>query len=284
MGKHLRRIAVDGWPCTLEAMMQNQPDALANSKQRLCSSTENDAKVISDPLAILIVEDESLARVAVRAVLLRMGFRVLEAESGEKGLEIFNQAHPCGVVLDIMLPGMNGFEVCTQMRASAPGTAIIMLTAMGQDADKIKGLDLGADDYIVKPFNPDELVARIKAVLRRSQNAPLGSEVLRTGEFRIEWPFMKCFKRDRELDLTPREITLLTTFMQNPGKTLSREELSERIWSKIHFGSEKGLDVIVHKLREKIEDDPSRPVYLRTVWGTGYIWICPSGGSGVNPA
>jgi DNA-binding response OmpR family regulator len=227
---------------------------------------------LPEAVRVLVVEDENLVRRNLRAILQRSGFSVLEAETGEQGLDCLEAAHPAVVLLDIMLPGIDGFETCRRMRTLDSETAILMLTAKNQDVDKVRGLEAGADDYIVKPFNPEELVARIKAVLRRSGGQVARGNSLRSGPFRLELPVRKCFKHEREIELTPKELALLTILFQNPDKTLSRAELCRGVWGERHFGSDNALDVYVRKLREKLEDDPSRPVHLKTAWGLGYVW------------
>ena len=227
---------------------------------------------ITEALDILIVEDENLARRNLRAVLQRAGYRVIEAETGEQGIELFQENHPAVVLLDIMLPGIDGFEACRRMRKIDAEPAILMLTAKTQDVDKIRGLETGADDYIVKPFNPEELLARIKAVLRRCTHQSLRGSILNSGPFVMDIASRRLFKEEREIELTPKETALLTIFLQNPGRTLDREELRKRIWGEKHFGSDNALDVYVRKLREKIENDPSHPEHLKTAWGKGYIW------------
>lgn len=227
---------------------------------------------VSERHSVLVVEDENLVRRSLRTVLNRSGFSVLEAETGEKGIDIFRNTRPLAVVLDIMLPGMDGFEVCRQMRGIDAKVAILFLTAKNQDVDKIRGLETGADDYVVKPYNPDELVARLRAVLRRSNDQPFQSDMVCSGLFRLDLRKRKCFKGNSEIDLTPKETALLTVFLQNPGRILNRNELRQGVWGREHFGSGKGLDVYVRKLREKIENDPSNPAHLKTAWGIGYIW------------
>lgn len=234
----------------------------------------------SDPTAdspvavpcVLVVEDEPLARISIRATLQKAGFLVIEAESGEQALGLFDQGPaPDVVILDIGLPGLDGFEVCQAMRKKRADVAILMLTARADPADKINGLTLGADDYLVKPFNPGELVARIRAVLRRSAHQAPSKEPLVHGELRLEPRSQKAFKRGVDANLSPREFALLAALLRHPGQVMSREKLAAEVWGPAHQGNARALDVFVCKLRDKIEDDPDHPAYVRTAWGAGYI-------------
>ncbi len=221
---------------------------------------------------VLVVEDEPLARLSIRAALLKDGFKVLEAESGEEALGLFDRSpSPDVVILDIGLPGLNGFEVCQKIREKREDTAILMLTARADPADKITGLTLGADDYLVKPFNPGELVARIRAVLRRSAQRSPSLEPLVFGELCLEFQSQKVFKGGVDVNLSPREFALLAALLRHPGQVMSREQLGKEVWGTTQRGNARALDVFVCKLREKIEDDPARPHYVRTAWGAGYV-------------
>ncbi len=223
-------------------------------------------------LWVLVVEDEPLARLSIRVALLKDGFRVIEAESGEEALGLFNQSpSPDVVILDIGLPGLNGFEVCQKIREKREDTAILMLTARADPVDKITGLTLGADDYLVKPFIPGELVARIRAVLRRSAQRTPSVEPLVFGELCLDFQSQKAFKGGLDVNLSPREFSLLAALLRHPGQVLSREQLGKEVWGTAQRGNARALDVFVCKLREKIEDDPSRPHYVRTSWGAGYV-------------
>lgn len=228
---------------------------------------------VPGPTKILVVDGDSLARKGLNTLLCQSGFESLEAESGEEGIEMLRTGHPGAVVLGTMLPGMNGFDVCRQMRQIDAATAILFLTAEDQEMDKLRGFEAGADDYLVKPFNPDELVARLRAVLRRCNGRPRQEMVLGSGPIRLEIQTNRYFRDGSELDLTPKESAFLGFFLKNPGRILDRMTLRQGIWGKNHFGSGKELDVYIRKLREKVEVEPSFPVHLRTVWGVGYIWI-----------
>lgn len=220
---------------------------------------------------ILIVEDEESIRGFLKINLKRNGFEVIEVDNGEEALEIVYEEKPAMVILDVMLPGIDGFEVCKRIREDEAKIGIIMLTAKGQDMDKIIGLEYGADDYIVKPFNPMELLLRIKAILRR-----IGSDeekqVIKQGEFTIDIYGKKVFKGDKEIDLTPKEYALIKLFVENPKKAFSRDELLDLVWGENYFADSKIIDVNIRRLRSKIEDISSKQGYIETIWGFGYRW------------
>jgi len=220
---------------------------------------------------ILVVEDEESIRRFIVINLKRNGFEVMEMVSGEEALAKAEE-RPELVVLDVTLPGMNGFEVCRLLRQKYPDTAIIMLTARGQDTDKVLGLELGADDYVIKPFNPLELTARIRAVLRRIKKAAPEDEQILSGPFRADQKGHRVFKNGEELELTPREFDLLMLFMKNPGRAFSRDDILNAVWGRDYIGDPKTVDVHVRRLREKIEDFPARSGHIETVWGMGYRW------------
>lgn len=219
---------------------------------------------------VLVVEDEALARTKIIKSLVKNHFRVIEAHTGEQAMERFEGAIDL-VVLDILLPGLDGFEVCRRMRARTLNTPIIMLTTLGEIKDRLRGLDLGADDYMVKPFYPQELVARVRAVLRRSRDAAAKSVMLEFRDLKIDFHAQKCFKNGHDLDLTPKEFQLLDELCANRGTAVSRQALLNRIRGENRFGSDKSLDVYIGRLRQKIEDDPEEPTLIRTVRGFGYL-------------
>ncbi len=226
---------------------------------------------VTRPCTVLIVEDDLIARKFIRTSLQKAGCRVLEAGSGEEALELFDRHAPQVALLDLGLPGMDGLEVCRNLRERREDMAILILTGRSEDSDKVSGLNLGADDYLVKPFGPDVLVARINAVLRRCRRQHQTQNVLTLGDLRLEFRTMKVFKGDKVVDLTRREFALLAAFLKHPGEVLSRDQLRDEVWGENHHGSAKGLDVFVCKLREKLEDDPANPRYFRTAWGVGFV-------------
>ncbi|MBU3161313.1 response regulator transcription factor [Clostridium frigoris] len=223
---------------------------------------------------VLIVEDEESIRGFIKINFQRNNFLVIEAVSGEEGLEKVHQEKPDLIILDITLPGMDGFKTCELLRNDFPNLGIIMLTARGQDMDKIMGLEYGADDYMVKPFNPLELIARANSLLRRINHSSedKNPEKLISGCFTIDTVSMKVYKTKQLLDLTPKEYLILKTFMENEEKAFSRDDLLNLVWNYEYFGDSKIVDVNIRRLREKIENAPSKPEYIETVWGVGYRW------------
>ena len=224
---------------------------------------------------VLVLEDETNIRSFVVINLKRAGYDTIEAGTGEEALALIQKNPDVQVaLLDIMLPGeMDGFEVCRRIRAGNAQMGIIMLTARTQEMDKVSGLMTGADDYVTKPFSPAELTARIDALYRRTG----GEEAADTGE--ISQPPFLLNTRNRTLEksgqrvkLTQVEYSIIKLFMDNPGKALSREEILDSVWGLDYFGELKIVDVNIRRLRIKIEDDPTNPVYITTVWGYGYKW------------
>ncbi|GAA0786809.1 response regulator transcription factor [Hathewaya limosa] len=224
---------------------------------------------------VLIVEDEANIRSFVKIFLKNNGFNVFECERGEDALKIVTLEKPNIVILDVMLPGIDGFKVCEELRKQNKNIGIIMLTARGQDNDKIEGFETGADDYMVKPFNPKELLLRIKSLLRRvsEENKEQEDACIISEPFKLDIYAQKLFKNDTEIDMTPREFLLMKTFMENPGKAFSREELLSTVWGWDFYGESKIVDVNMRRLRTKIEDNPSEPKFIETVWGKGYRWV-----------
>ena len=215
---------------------------------------------------VLAVDDEAKIREAVSDYLTHKGIRVLTAENGQQALEIFAADQPDLIVLDLMLPDIPGEEVCRRIRR-ASSVPIIMLTAKSQEEDMLRGLDLGADDYIKKPFSLKELHARIRTVLRRT--APTGDQVA-FGELTADLAQMKLRKNDHEIQLTASEWKLLTVFLQNTGRVLSREQLIERAFGADFESYDRAIDTHIKNLRRKIEGDPHSPEYIKTVHGLGY--------------
>ena len=223
---------------------------------------------------VLVLEDEENIRSFVVINLKRAGYETIEAATGEEALARIKEDPGIRVaLLDIMLPGIDGFEVCRRIRAMDSKIGVIMLTARTQEMDKVTGLMTGADDYVTKPFSPAELTARIDALYRRTG----GGDPIDTGE--ISQPPFLLNTRNRTLEkngqrvkLTQVEYGIVKLFMENPGKALSREEILDAVWGKDYFGELKIVDVNIRRLRIKIEDNPTKPTYVNTVWGYGYKW------------
>jgi DNA-binding response OmpR family regulator len=231
----------------------------------------NPSAAIAHACTVLVVEDDPRARKYIRLTLQKAGCSVVETSSGEEALDLFDRHRTQVALLDVGLPGMDGFELCTELRKRSEDTAILILTGRGEDSDKVFGLDLGADDYLVKPFGPEVLVARINAVLRRCRSRSSASDTLTLGDIRLEFHTLKVFKGAAEVDLTPREFALLATFLKYPGQILSREQIHGEVWGENHHGSAKALDVFICKLREKLEDDPAHPRHFLTQRGVGFV-------------
>jgi DNA-binding response OmpR family regulator len=218
---------------------------------------------------VLVVDDEPIVREVVVRYLERDGYRTLEAADGHRARELVEREAPHLVVLDLMLPGTDGLALCRWIRSRSE-VPVIMLTARGEESDRIVGLELGADDYVTKPFSPRELAARVRTVLRRSEPAAPRDERLAFGPLEIDGASREVRKEGKALRLTAREFDLLWFLARHPRRVFSRDQLMDRVW-----GYEAALDtgtvtVHVRRLREKIEEDPSRPRHLQTVWGAGY--------------
>jgi DNA-binding response OmpR family regulator len=221
---------------------------------------------------VLVVDDDATVSDVVRRYLERAGFGVLLADDGQSALIAFREHRPSLVVLDLMLPGIGGLEVCRRMRAEASGLPVVMLTALGTEADRVLGLELGADDYVTKPFSPRELVLRVQSVLRRTRasvGTAAGPALLADGALVVDTDRRLATVEGRPLALTVREFDLLAFLMSNPGRAFRRAELLEAVWGWT-FGDQSTVTVHVRRLREKIEDDPSQPRRIATVWGVGY--------------
>lgn len=223
---------------------------------------------------VLVLEDESSIRDFIVINLRRAGYDAIEAETGEEALEQLRENPDVTVaLLDIMLPGIDGFEVCRRIRATNTKIGIIMLTARTQEMDKVTGLMTGADDYVTKPFSPAELTARVDALFRRAG----GEETVPAGEL-SQPPFLlntrnrTLEKNGKRIKLTQVEYSIVKMFMENPGKALSREEILDTVWGRDYFAELKIVDVNIRRLRLKIEDDVTNPAFITTIWGYGYKW------------
>lgn len=221
---------------------------------------------------VLVVDDEPMVRDVLARYLTKEGFAVETAEDGEAALVAFEQARPDLVLLDLMLPRIDGIEVFRRIRAST-STAVIMLTAKGDETDRVVGLELGADDYVTKPFSPREVIARVRAVLRRTGtngSAPAEAGVLAYGDLEIDGRRREVRRAGRAVKLTRKEFDLLSCLASRPGITLTRSQLLEEVWDFAWDGDTATVTVHIRRLRQKIEADPSNPTHLVTVWGVGY--------------
>jgi DNA-binding response OmpR family regulator len=209
----------------------------------------------------------------VDALMRRSGYEPIEAETGMEALEKW-KVNPdiCLALLDVMLPDIDGFEVCRRIRASGSKMGIIMLTAKNQEIDKVTGLMTGADDYVTKPFSPAELTARVDALMRRSGGNEVTEGEIRQDPFLLNTRNRTLEKNGQRIKLTQVEYAIIKMFMENPGKALSREEILDMVWGRDYFGELKIVDVNIRRLRLKIEDNPTNPTYITTVWGYGYKW------------
>lgn len=223
---------------------------------------------------ILIIEDETNILELVSYNLEKEGWLVSKAKTGDEGWEKIQQEHPDLILLDLMLPGLDGLEICrrTRQNKTTRDIPIIMLTAKVEEADRVLGLESGADDYVTKPFSPRELVARVRAVLRRVENT-FGDgerETLTLGPIKMDLRQHKALVHNEEVDLTPKEFDLLHLLLSHPGRAFSREYLLENLWGYEFFGDTRTVDVHMRRLRQKIEDNPAQPYWLETVRGVGY--------------
>ncbi len=228
---------------------------------------------------VLVVEDEASIREMVALNLKMAGWEVVEAPSAERALELMHHGEECdAALLDIMLPGMDGLSLCETIRRENNEIGIIIVSAKGQESDKIRGLSIGADDYITKPFSVSELVARLEALTRRIKRGSVPAKPAEEPEQLISGPFVldeksrMLYKNGTAIDLTQVEFQIMELFFRNPGTALVREKILEGVWGKNYFGDVKIVDVNIRRLRMKIEDEPSSPQHILTVWGYGYRW------------
>ena len=228
---------------------------------------------------VLVVEDEASIREMVALNLKMAGWEVVEAPSAERALELMHHGEECdAALLDIMLPGMDGLSLCETIRRENNEIGIIIVSAKGQESDKIRGLSIGADDYLTKPFSVSELVARLEALTRRIKRGGVPAKPAEEQEQLISGPFVldeksrMLYKNGTAIDLTQVEFQIMELFFRNPGTALVREKILEGVWGKNYFGDVKIVDVNIRRLRMKIEDEPSSPQHILTVWGYGYRW------------
>lgn len=221
---------------------------------------------------ILVVDDEEHIRELVRLYLEKDGFTVVLAADGEEAVQKVKELHPQLIILDIMLPKLDGWDVCREVRKVAE-TPIIMLTAKGEEFDKVLGLELGADDYLTKPFSPRELVARVKAILRRTlqeDTTPVDSDTVSMPGLTVNQSSREARVNGQEVTLTPKEFDLLWFLSKNPGKVFTREQLLTAVWGYDYYGDLRTVDTHIKRLREKVERDEPTPYHVKTIWGVGY--------------
>lgn len=224
---------------------------------------------------VLVVEDETSIREMVALNLRLHGMDALEAGSAEEALEILNRGEHCdAALLDVMLPGMNGFSLCETIRKRDNTIGIIIVSAKGQEADKIRGLSIGADDYITKPYSVSELIARLEALCRRVARTTAEEDTnrMQSGDFVLDETSRAFLKNGHTIDLTQVEYQIMELFFQNVGVALAREKILKAVWGENYFGDVKIVDVNIRRLRMKVEDEPSNPKHILTVWGYGYRW------------
>ncbi|MBE9509425.1 MAG: response regulator transcription factor [Bacteroidetes bacterium] len=224
---------------------------------------------------ILIIEDEESIRMALEDDFRLENYDVEVASDGMEGLSKAVNPGIDLIILDIMLPGLNGFDICKKLRTQGISTPIIMLTAKGQEIDRVVGLEIGADDYVTKPFSPRELQARVKAVLRRIETEPddKAENLFRSGGLEVDFRQYECRKNGKEVSLTAHEFELLKYLLQNRGRVINRDELLDEIWGKDVFVAPRTVDTHMANLRKKIEDDPARPRLIISIRGVGYKFI-----------
>ena len=226
---------------------------------------------------ILVIEDDAQLRLGLKDNLEVEGYHVLTAVDGESGVRAVTTEHPDVVVLDVLLPAMNGFDVCRAIRARGITTPVLMLTARGHETDKVLGLELGADDYVTKPFSIRELLARIKVVLRRAPGGRVvRPENFRFGDVEVDFKRQRVTKRGQDLELSAREFKILAYFIEHQGEMLSREQLLNEIWGYDVFPTTRTVDNHIARLRKKVEDEPDAPRFILTQRGAGYVFEVPA--------
>ncbi|MCS6806184.1 MAG: response regulator transcription factor [Acidobacteriota bacterium] len=222
---------------------------------------------------VLIIEDDPTMAVALRDGFRFEGYDVLEASDGVLGLQLAAEQQPDLIILDIMLPQLSGLDVCQRLRSQGYGMPIIMLTARGQEMDKVRGLRLGADDYVTKPFSFVELMARVEAVLRRASKPAEKIEIYRFGNITLDFKRVRATKGEEALELSPREFDIMRYFIEHRGEVVTRDQLLDAVWGYQNFPFTRTVDMHIAKLRKKIEDTPSDPRYIITVHRIGYKFV-----------
>ena len=220
---------------------------------------------------ILVIDDDEKLNDLLKNYLSDFGYKVLSTTHPEKGLQLIHSQKPDLVILDVMLPDMSGFEVCKRIRQDSD-VPVVMLTARGELMDRVVGLELGADDYLPKPFEPRELVARIQTVLRRTVRVD-ASPVQKYGSLKVDFPRRKAFVNDRDVDLSTNEFTALNLLVRNIGKVMDRDQIMQELRGMDADAFNRTVDITMSRLRQKLGDDPKNPAFIKTVWGAGYVFI-----------
>ena len=220
---------------------------------------------------ILVIDDDEKLNSLLESYLSDFGYRVLSSTHPEKGLQLIDSGKPDLVILDVMLPDMSGFEVCKRIRQDS-AVPVIMLTARGELMDRVVGLELGADDYLPKPFEPRELVARIQTVLRRTARTD-AAQIQKYGTLKVDFPRRKAFIEDLDIELSTNEFTALSLLVRNIGKVLDRDQIMQALRGMDADAFNRTVDITMSRLRQKLGDDPRNPVFIKTVWGAGYVFI-----------
>jgi len=221
---------------------------------------------------ILVIEDDARIQKAVQRLFASEGYEIRSSTDGLQGLELFRNSSPDAVILDLMLPGMSGRELCKSMKQSSPETPVVVLSAISEVADKVLLLELGADDYVTKPFSPRELLARVQAAIRRARRSRPGAAAS-FGDVQVDFARMQVTKAGKQIPLTAHEFKLLRFFLENSERVLSREELLNQVWGYNFYPSTRTVDNQMLKLRQKLEADPANPVHFCTVHGVGYRFV-----------
>ena len=229
---------------------------------------------------VLLVEDDRSILLGIEKNLRFEGYEVVTATDGEEGLRLAFDAHPDLILLDLMLPKLNGFEICRAVRKRDPAVAILVLTAKTMEADKITGLDLGADDYVTKPFSVKELLARVRALVRKKSALEGSAEAFRFGTVEVDFVGRTVRVGGNLIETSKKEFELLGLFIRNRGRVLARDQILNKVWGYDYYGTPRTIDNFVQKLREKIEKDAADPEFLKTVRGVGYLFDVPGGGAG----
>lgn len=222
---------------------------------------------------ILVVEDDRSVQKALKRLFLSNGFSVEIAHNGNEGLKSFTEGAPSAVVLDLRLPGMQGQEVCREIKNRAPFLPVVVLSASTDVVDKVLLLEIGADDYVTKPFSPRELLARVKASMRRATRTPVLPEIVTLGDISINFTTMELTRGSEPISLTTQEFKVLKFFLQNQDRVVSREELLNEVWGYRNYPSTRTVDNHILRLRQKLEKDPAHPLYFKTIHGSGYKFV-----------